>query len=225
MIDLILSEMPFLTCEQAELFERYYALLIEWNARMNLTALTEPEDVVKKHFHDSLLGEPYFERDARVIDVGTGAGFPGVPLALVRPDLKITLLDSLDKRIRFLEAVRESLHLSFTCVHMRAEDAGRSQTYRASFDAAATRAVSALPVLAELTLPLVRVGGISVAYKGAAEQELNDARGALHLLHAHAERVDVPCAWGARSLILMTKDAPTPKAYPRKAGDPAKKPL
>lgn len=216
---------PELTEEQLGRFERYYELLLEWNARMNLTAITRKEDVASKHFIDSLAAEPYLAENAKVIDVGTGAGFPGVPLLIVRPDLKLTLLDGLNKRILFLEAVLQELGLTAKCVHMRAEDAGQDTLYRGKFDAALTRAVSALPVIAELTLPLVKVGGISVAYKGDAAEELKNSRDALHLLHAEAEAADVSAGYGARTLVVLRKTAPTPKAYPRKAGTPAKKPL
>jgi 16S rRNA (guanine527-N7)-methyltransferase len=216
---------PELTAEQLGRFERYFELLIDWNTRMNLTAITRKEDVASKHFIDSLAAEPYLVKNAKVIDVGTGAGFPGVPLLIVRPDLETTLLDGLNKRILFLEAVLQELGLTAKCVHMRAEDAGRDPLYRGKFDAALTRAVSAMPVIAELTVPLVKVGGISIAYKGEISEELENSRGALHLLHAEAETTDVTAGYGARTLVVLRKSAPTPKAYPRKAGTPSKKPL
>jgi 16S rRNA (guanine527-N7)-methyltransferase len=217
--------LPELTADQLDRFGAYYALLIDWNARMNLTAITEVEDVAKKHFVDSLAAAPYLKPGARVIDVGTGAGFPGLPLLIVRPDLDLTLLDSLNKRVGFLRTVCETLGLNAACVHMRAEDAGRSPRYRERFDAALTRAVSALPVLVELTVPLLKVGGLSIAYKGDASEELKRSETALRLLHAEARSIDVSSDYGARSLILMKKNAPTPKAYPRKAGTPGKTPL
>ena len=216
---------PELTLEQLERFEAYYALLIEWNARINLTAITDKSDVARKHFADSLAAEPYLPRCAAVIDVGTGAGFPGVPLLIVRPDLKLTLLDALNKRLVFLEAVCAALGLEAELVHLRAEDAGRDARYRGRFDAALTRAVAALPVLVELTVPLVRVGGLAIAYKGDAAEELTQSRAALHLLHAKARVEPIASDYGARTLVLIEKAAPTPDTYPRRAGLPEKKPL
>jgi 16S rRNA (guanine527-N7)-methyltransferase len=216
---------PDLNAVQFDRFETYYAMLADWNTRVNLTAITAPEDVAKKHFLDSLAAAPYLKAGARVADVGTGAGFPGLPLLILRPDLKLTLMDGLQKRLVFLEAVLQELGLSAERVHARAEDAGQNPAYREAFDAALTRAVSALPVLCELTLPLVKVGGVSIAYKSDAREELSQSKDALRLLHATAERVAVPSDYGARELVILTKNAATPKEYPRKAGTPAKKPL
>lgn len=216
---------PELTAKQLDQFSTYYEMLVDWNTRVNLTAITEPEDVANKHFLDSLAAEPYLISGASVADVGTGAGFPGIPLLIVRPDIKLTLMDSLQKRLVFLEAVLKELGLSAECVHARAEDAGQNPRYRERFDAALSRAVSALPVLCELTLPLVKVGGVSIAYKGDAGEELNASQNALNVLHASAERISVPASYGARELVLLKKLAATPKQYPRKAGTPAKNPL
>ncbi|MEN6338635.1 MAG: 16S rRNA (guanine(527)-N(7))-methyltransferase RsmG [Clostridiaceae bacterium] len=216
---------PELTSEQLDRFCVYYDLLVDWNSRVNLTAITGLEDVANKHFIDSLAAEPYLKPGARVIDVGTGAGFPGVPLWIVRPDLKLTLLDGLNKRIVFLQTLCEALGLNADCVHLRAEDAGQSPLYREKFDAALTRAVSALPVLAELTLPLVKVGGVSIAYKGDVTDDLESGTNAFQILHATATRIEIPASYGARTLVILQKDAPTPKEYPRKAGTPEKKPL
>ncbi len=216
---------PDLTAEQLDRFDAYYALLLEWNERMNLTAITEQEDVARKHFVDSLAAEPYLRKGARTIDVGTGAGFPGVPLLIVRPDLKLTLLDALNKRLVFLETVCRTLGLNAELAHLRAEDAGRDPAYRERFDAALTRAVAALPVLIELTVPLLQVGGVGIAYKGDAARELDESRAALGQLHARAKAVAVPSDYGVRSLILIEKKAPTPAAYPRRAGIPERKPL
>jgi len=226
MITEILSPLrPDLTARQLAQFETYYVMLADWNRRVNLTAITEPEDVAKKHFLDSLAAAPYLKPNASVADVGTGAGFPGVPLLILRPDLKVTLMDSLQKRLVFLDAVLKELKLSAELVHARAEDAGQNPKYREKFDAALTRAVSALPVLCELTLPLVKVGGISIAYKGDSAEELAASANALKLLHAAAERVIIPADYGARELVILTKTDTTAKQYPRKAGTPAKNPL
>ena len=226
MIKEILSPLrPDLTEGQLVQFDTYYAMLADWNTRVNLTAITEPEDVAKKHFLDSLAAAPYLKPNAAVADVGTGAGFPGVPLLILRPDLKLTLIDSLQKRLVFLEAVLKELKLSAELVHTRAEDAGQNPKYREKFDVALTRAVSALPVLCELTLPLVKVGGMSIAYKGDSAEELVVSGNALNVLHATAERVIIPADYGARELVILTKNGTTPKHYPRKAGTPAKNPL
>ncbi|MCE5190113.1 MAG: 16S rRNA (guanine(527)-N(7))-methyltransferase RsmG [Eubacteriales bacterium] len=226
MIQEILSKLrPELTARQLEQFSTYYEMLVDWNTRVNLTAITEPEDVVNKHFIDSLAAEPYLSKGASVADVGTGAGFPGIPLLIVRPDLKLTLMDSLQKRLVFLEAVLKELDLPAECVHARAEDAGQNPRYRERFDAALSRAVSALPVLCELTLPLVKVGGVSIAYKGDAGEEFAASQNALNVLHASAKRIAVSADYGVRELVLLKKLAPTPKQYPRKAGTPAKNPL
>jgi 16S rRNA (guanine527-N7)-methyltransferase len=143
----------------------------------------------------------------------------------LRPDLKLTLMDSLQKRLVFLEAVLNELKLDAALVHARAEDAGQNPKYREMFDAALTRAVSSLPVLCELTLPLVMVGGLSIAYKADAAAEILASENALSVLQATAERVIVPADYGARELVILTKTGDTPKQYPRKAGTPAKKPL
>ena len=226
MIKEILSPLrPDLSAEQLALFETYYAMLADWNTRVNLTAITEPEDVAKKHFLDSLAAAPYLKPNASVADVGTGAGFPGLPLLILRPDLKVTLMDSLQKRLVFLEAVCKELNLTAELVHARAEDAGQNPKYREKFDVALTRAVSALPVLCELTLPLVKVGGTSIAYKGDSAEELAASGNALSVLHATAERVVIPADYGARELVILTKNGTTPKQYPRKAGTPSKNPL
>lgn len=216
---------PDLSAGQLDKFETYYTMLADWNERVNLTAITDPEGVAKKHFLDSLAAAPHLKQGASIVDVGTGAGFPGVPLLILRPDLKLTLMDSLQKRLSFLEAVLGELGLRAECVHARAEDAGQNPRYRERFDAALTRAVSALPVLAELTLPLVKVGGVSIAYKGDSAEELELAKHALDVLSATAERVAIPSDYGIRELVIMTKHAATQKQYPRKAGTPSKNPL
>lgn len=217
--------LPPLTEEQCDKFVAYYNLLVDWNQRMNLTAITEPSDVAKKHFLDSLAALPHLRDGERIVDVGTGAGFPSVPLLILRPELDFTLVDSLNKRITFLQTVLKELGLHADCIHARAEELGQNPRYRAAFDVALTRAVAPLSVLLELTVPLLKVGGRSIAYKGDAAEELQTAKGACHLLHCSAESHPVPSDYGARTLIICTKNAPTPKTYPRKAGTPSKKPL
>lgn len=216
---------PTLNGTQLEMFDTFFRLLVEWNEKMNLTAITEKTDVAKKHFADSLAALPLIPNGAHVIDVGTGAGFPGVPLLIANPTIELTLLDSLNKRLTFLETLLKELGLHAELVHARAEDGGRDPKLRERFDLAVTRAVAPLPVLVELTVPFVKVGGRSIAYKGDAAEELSGAKAALHLLHASAEVRPIESEIGARSLVILTKDAPTPKLYPRKAGTPSKKPL
>ncbi len=225
MRELLKRAIPHLSEQECDKFVAYYDLLIDWNTRMNLTAITAPEEVVKKHFADSLAALPLLSDGAKVVDVGTGAGFPGIPLLIRRPDLRLTLVDSLQKRIGFLETVLRELGLTAACVHARAEDFGRMPAHRGTYDFAVSRAVAALPVLLELTVPLLKVGGKSICFKGEASQELESAKSALFLLHASAETVTVPADYGVRSLVICTKNAPTPKTYPRKAGTPSKSPL
>ena len=225
MRELLKRHIPNITEEACDKFVAYYELLIDWNARMNLTAITEPDEVVRKHFIDSLAAMPYLADGTKAADVGTGAGFPSIPLLIMRPDLRLTLVDSLQKRVTFLNEVCKTLGLRAECVHARAEDFGRDPNRRASFDAVLSRAVASLPTLLELTVPLLRVGGKAYCYKGDVGEELKSAKSALHLLHCSAEVVPVEADYGARTLVICTKNAPTPAAYPRKAGMPSKKPL
>ena len=198
---------------------RYYELLIEWNSRINLTAITDPEGVAARHFADSILGAGFIPGNARLIDVGTGAGFPGIPLKLVRPDIGLTLLDSLNKRLIFLQEVIKELGIEAELVHMRAEDAGKDPVYREKFDAAASRAVAGTDRIAEWTLPLVKVNGISLMYKGpSAEEELKTASGIIKDLRAAAKIESFSTPWGERNIIIAAKYAETPKKYPRRPG-------
>ena len=225
MVDLLKNCIPDLTDEACDKFVAYYRLLIDWNERINLTAITEPEEVVKKHFKDSLAALPLLSKGASVADIGTGAGFPGIPLLITRPDLRLTLVDSLQKRVTFLETVLKELDLKAECLHMRAEDFGRLPRYRGQYDYTVTRAVSSLPVLIELTVPLLKVGGKSICYKGDAAEELLSSQSALQKLKASAEVLPVESDYGRRSLIICTKKAPTPAVYPRKAGTAGRNPL
>ena len=218
--------------EQILKFTRYDSLLVDWNERMNLTAITEPRDVAVKHMVDSLTAydAALFSGAPTVIDVGTGAGFPGIPLKIFDPSIRLTLMDSLAKRLAFLEAVVEDLGLTgVTCVHARAEDAAHEPQRRERYDIAVSRAVARLPVLLEYTLPFVKKGGHLIALKGrTAEEEATDAKRALKLLGGRLETirpVTLPGLSDKRAVLTITKIAPTPKAYPRKAGTPAKKPL
>mgnify|MGYP002732454028 CR=1 FL=1 len=232
MIEQCLAEaMPGLTQEQTARFVRYYELLVEWNARVNLTAITDAHDVAQKHFADSVLPllplcAGLLPPHARCVDVGTGAGFPGVPLMIMRPDLNMTLLDSLNKRLVFLDTLLKELGMSAELVHARAEDAGRDPLRRERYDIALARAVAGTAALAEWTLPLLKVRGKALLYKGPkAEEELSSAAGALRLLHGEGRVIRCDAPWGERHITVLTKTAPTPKAYPRKAGTAVKNPL
>ena len=206
-------------------FETYQRLLAEWNEKMNLTAITDPVEVAEKHFADSLAALPYLKPSMAIIDVGTGAGFPGIPLLIMMPELQLTLADSLQKRLTFLDALLKELGLQADLVHGRAEDLGQNRLYRERFDAALSRAVASLPVLLELTTPFLKVGGAAIAYKGDGAEEMKNARSAAFLLHVALRQVDLASDLGKRCLIFADKKAPTPRAYPRKAGTPNKKPL
>ena len=225
MKDLLKKALPQADETALDRFEIYHRLLSEWNERMNLTAITDPVAVAEKHFADSLAALPYLKPGMKVVDVGTGAGFPWVPLLIMEPGLELTLADSLQKRLTFLDALLKELGLKAALVHGRAEDLGQNKLYREQFDAALSRAVANLPVLLELTTPFVRVGGTAIAYKGDADQELESAKTAAFLLHVKLRSVDLDSNLGKRCLIFADKNAPTPRSYPRKAGTPSKKPL
>ena len=225
MKDLLKKALPQADETALDRFEIYHRLLAEWNERMNLTAITDPVAVAEKHFADSLAALPYLKPGMKVVDVGTGAGFPGGPLLIMEPGLELTLADSLQKRLTFLDALLKELGLKAALVHGRAEDLGQNKLYREQYDAALSRAVANLPVLLELTTPFVRVGGTAIAYKGDADQELESAKTAAFLLHVKLRGVDLASPLGRRCLIFADKIAPTPRSYPRKAGTPSKKPL
>ena len=225
MRDILKEALPQADEAALERFEIYHRLLSQWNGRMNLTAITDPVEVARKHFVDSLAALPYLKAGMQVIDVGTGAGFPGVPLLIMEPGLDLTLADSLQKRLTFLDALLQELGLTAALVHGRAEDLGQNKLYRERYDMALSRAVANLPVLLELTTPFVKVGGSAVAYKGDATEELENARSAAFLLHVKLRSVNLDSPLGRRCLIFADKTAPTPKPYPRKAGTPNKKPL
>lgn len=216
--------------EQLAMLETYAAMLKEWNERMNLTAIIDDEGIAVKHFLDSLVLLRYLKlhQGAKVVDIGTGAGFPGVVLKIARPDLQLTLIDGLGKRITFLAALLEGLGLSAECLHLRAEEAGRKQELREQFDLVTARAVAGMNVLAEYCLPLVKHGGIFAAMKGPEpEEELTAAKQAIRVLggtEAERESYRLPNGDG-RTLIAIRKTAATPGAYPRCAAKIAKQPL
>lgn len=221
-----------LTNGQIAAMDTYYRLLLEWNEKMNLTAITEPHEVAVKHMIDSLscYREKIFTAAARIVDVGTGAGFPGIPLKIFQPELELILMDSLNKRLNFLREVAGNLGLQGVAfVHARAEEAGKNKQHRESYDIAVSRAVARLNVLCELCLPLVKVGGWFIALKGAQyEDEVHEAAQALTILGgqvADIRPVSLPGLADKRAVIYIKKVAATPPLYPRKAGTPEKKPL
>lgn len=222
----LLSAMPELSAEQCRQFINYYNMLIERNRFVNLTRITSPDDVARKHFADSVLAASLIPENAKVVDVGTGAGFPGVPLAIVRPDIELTLIDSLGKRVRFLEEVCAAIGVNARCIHARAEDAARDDGLRAHFDIALSRAVAPVNVLLELTVPFLKVGGRSLMYKaGEVSEEIAAGANAMKELCCEAEVFEMPADWGARTVVAAKKLAKTPSRYPRKAGTAQKKPL
>ncbi|MDO4483509.1 MAG: 16S rRNA (guanine(527)-N(7))-methyltransferase RsmG [Clostridia bacterium] len=210
---------------------RYHELLLDWNTRMDLTAVTDEAEMLDRHYVDSLM--PLREGitfSGSLIDVGTGAGFPGLPLAMACPDLSVTLMDAQQKRLTFLQAVIDDLQLTnVTLVHARAEDGGHNSAWRGKFDWAVARAVAPLPVLCEYLLPFVKTGGHALCWKGPAlDDELTAGRRAAHLLEAKLRdpiRLVIPGRDWDHRLLMMDKTGGTPQKYPRKAGTPSKAPL
>lgn len=213
-------------------FIKYYEILVEWNSFMNLTGITEYEEVVQKHFVDSLVLSKAIDVDQieSLIDVGTGAGFPGIPLKIAYPHLQVTLLDSLQKRIKFLDEVVNQLGLeNVETIHGRAEDFAKPSMKRESYDVCVSRAVANLSSLSEYCLPYVKLGGCFIPYKsGKVDEELTEAKKAVFLLGGKIEeevKFDLPDSDISRSLIKIRKVSATPKKYPRKSGMATKEPI
>lgn len=216
--------------EQLEKFYNYMNLLIDWNKKINLTAIIEPEDIILKHFIDSLTILKYIKEGKSVIDVGTGAGFPGIPLKIVREDLKITLADSLNKRINFLNEVINKLDLkNIEAIHTRAEELGKNKKYREKFDIATSRAVANMSTLSEYLIPFIKVEGRCICMKSSdIDIELENAKNAISILGGKIESKDkfnLPNSDLGRSIIILKKVRNTPSKFPRKAGTPAKEPI
>lgn len=224
-----------LTDEKLVQFSRYASLLLAWNQQMNLTAITDPEGITVKHFLDSLVFVPWLKQlypsqKVLLADLGTGAGFPGIPINILLPEIHVVLIDSLSKRINFLKAIIQELGLTkIEAIHTRAEDIGRAPSYRGCFDVVTARAVAELPILLEYAIPLLKVGGRLIAAKGMdPDTEIKSAQKALSELNSELEIVQqYSLAEGAdhRSLIIIKKKERTPEKYPRAAGKPKKNPL
>lgn len=232
LLDKVSELSVLLTEKQVDQFIKFYEMLVEWNKVMNLTGITEYEEVVEKHFVDSLsiVKAVDIQNVNTVIDIGTGAGFPGIPLKIAFPHLKITLLDSLNKRIKFLNAVIEELGLEeIHTIHGRAEDFAKQDAYREKFDLCVSRAVANLATLSEYCLPYVNVDGMFVPYKsGDIEEELNNSKKAVQILGGKIEKTikfELPGTDIGRSFVKIKKVKNTAKKYPRKAGLPSKEPL
>lgn len=235
MIDLLIAragEMGVeMSREQAEKFEIYHKMLIERNAQFNLTRVPDDlSEAIDRNYLDCIAPlAKGFPNVRTAVDVGSGAGFPGIPLSIMCPDVRFTLMDALDKRVQFLNDVIRELELNAEAVHLRAEDGARKTEYREKFDLAAARAVASLNLLSEYLLPFVRVGGVMLCYKGPnLDEELDAASNALKLLGGRVKKTEdafIPGRDWAHKLCWIEKTAPTPEKYPRKAGKPEKNPL
>ena len=216
--------------KQLNQFYDYMNLLLDWNEKINLTAITEPEEVVLKHFIDSLTINKYIENNKTIADVGTGAGFPGIPLKIYRPDLNVVLVDSLNKRINFLNEVICKLDLKMiSAIHSRIEDFGKDKKHRENYDYVTARAVANLATLSEYLIPISKVGGKCICMKGdEIEEELDNSKAAINILGGKIDKVDyfeLPNSNISRNVIIIEKIKNTPNKYPRKAGMPSKEPL
>ena len=204
-------------------------LMLEWNKKINLTSITDEEDIIIKHFVDSLSINKYLSKNKNVMDVGTGAGFPGIPLKIFNEDIEFILVDSLNKRINFLEEVKQALNINkLELVHSRIEDLAKDIKYRKKIDIVVSRAVANLSVLSEYMLPFVKIGGFCICMKGPnIDDELENSKNAIKILGGKIEKVESLVLPGnlERNIIIIKKEKETPNSYPRKAGIPSKKPL
>lgn len=223
-LDIMLDE------KQISQFYGYMDILLEWNEKINLTAITNPDEIILKHFIDSITITKYIDKDTKLIDVGTGAGFPGIPLKIIRDDIDVVLLDSLQKRVNFLQETINKLKLTkIQAIHSRVEEFARNKERREKFDYATSRAVANLATLSEYLLPLVKVNGKCICMKGSEiTDELEKSKKAISLLGGNIEKIDTFCLPKsniARNIILLKKERSTPNKYPRKPGMPTKEPL
>ena len=219
-----------ITQKQSDDLFKYMKLLIEWNNKINLTAITDENEIILKHFIDSITINKYLKGKESILDIGTGAGFPGMPLKILNTDINFTLADSLNKRIMFLEEVCKELNLkNISCVHGRAEELGNNEKYREQYDVVISRAVAKLNVLLEYMLPFVKVGGECICMKGpTVKEEIDEINSALKVLGGRIKKIEnmvLPNSDNERNIIVIEKIAHTPSKYPRKAGVPSKQPL
>lgn len=223
-IEVILSE------EQLEKFYNFKDMLIEWNKKINLTTIIEPKEIIQKHFIDSLTISKYIHKNSKIIDIGTGAGFPGIPIKIANEDIEIVLLDSLNKRIKYLNEVIEQLKLKdIKTIHYRAEEAGQNQEYREKFDIAISRAVAPLNILVEYLIPFIKVNGRCICMKGSnIQEELEKSKNAIKSLGGEIEQIEefvLPNSDIKRNIIVIKKIKATLNKYPRKPGIPSKLPI
>lgn len=218
-----------ITGEKREKFEQFRALLLEYNEKYNLTAITEEKDILYKHFLDSALGEGFFEKGARVAEIGSGAGFPSIVLKILRPDLKMDLFESVGKKCEFLKVVVDKLgFFEMNIYNIRAEDAAKKEIFREKYDHVTARAVARMNTLTEYCLPFVKVGGSFIAYKSGDLTEIKEAESAYKILGGTCERVEkytLPEGYGERTIAVIKKKKSTPSKYPRGQGKERKSPL
>lgn len=216
--------------KQISKYYQYMNLLLEWNEKINLTSITRQDEIILKHFIDSMTILKYLDKYNKIIDVGTGAGFPGIPIAIMKEEKSVTLMDSLNKRIKFLEDIKQKLDLkNINLIHSRAEDLGQDLNNREMYDVSVSRAVANLTTLVEYLIPFIKIGGICICMKGQdVEEEINDSKRAIELLGGRIKKVDefyLPDSDMKRNIVIIEKIRSTNKRYPRKAGIPSKEPL
>ncbi len=216
--------------QKSDKLYNYMNLLLKWNENINLTAITDKDEIILKHFIDSLTINKYIKSNDMVMDIGTGAGFPGIPLRIMNDDNKIILVDSLNKRINFLNEVCNELNLeNVECIHSRAEDLACKKEYRENLDVVVSRAVARLNILLEYMLPFVKVGGKCICMKGPnISEELNEATNAIKILGGKIEKIEkviLPESDMERNIVIISKEKTTPSKYPRKSGVPSKQPI
>lgn len=219
-----------ISTNDTEKLYQYMNLLLEWNQKINLTAITDSNVIILKHFIDSITINKYLKNVTRIMDIGTGAGFPGIPLKIIHPEVQFTLVDSLNKRISFLEEVCDKLELEqIECLHTRAEELAKKYQYRDKYDIVTSRAVARLATLLEYMLPFVKIGGVCICMKGAnIQNELKEATKAIQVLGGELEKVEkftLPDTDMERNIVIIKKVRVTPNMYPRKAGVPSKQPI